>query len=47
MTGIVSQLDPAYGVVVSGHTHRPYTCALPNSSGASTVVTSAGSNGTS
>ncbi|KQR08633.1 multifunctional 2',3'-cyclic-nucleotide 2'-phosphodiesterase/5'-nucleotidase/3'-nucleotidase [Cellulomonas sp. Leaf334] len=46
VTGIVSQLDPAYGVVVSGHTHRAYSCALPNSSGASTVVTSAGSNGT-
>lgn len=46
VTGIVPQLDPAYGVVVSGHTHRSYSCALPNSSGASTVVTSAGSNGT-
>lgn len=45
VTGIVSQLDPAYGVVVSGHTHRAYTCTLPNSSGADTVVTSAGSNG--
>jgi 5'-nucleotidase len=31
---------------VSGHTHRFYSCALPNSSGANTVVTSAGSNGT-
>ncbi|WP_137844242.1 bifunctional metallophosphatase/5'-nucleotidase [Microbacterium sp. 2FI] len=46
VTGIVSQLDPAYGVVVSGHTHRPYACALPNSSGGNTVVTSAGTNGT-
>jgi 5'-nucleotidase len=46
VTDIVSKLDPAYGVVVSGHTHRSYTCALPNSSGASTVVTSAGNNGT-
>src|SRR4051794_11259267 len=46
VTDIVSHLDPAYGVVVSGHTHRAYSCALPNSSGASTVVTSAGSNGT-
>ena len=25
VTGIVSQLDPAYGVVVSGHTHRSYS----------------------
>jgi 5'-nucleotidase len=43
--GIVSKLDPAYGIVVSGHTHQWYTCALPNSSGAKSVVTSAGSTG--
>ena len=36
VTGIVSQLDPAYGVVVSGHTHRSYVCQLPNSSGVPT-----------
>lgn len=46
VTGIVSQLDPAYGVVVSGHTHRSYVCSLPNSAGVNTLVTSAGSNGT-
>ena len=46
VTGIVSQLDPAYGVVVSGHTHQSYACQLPNSSGKNTLVTSAGSNGT-
>ncbi|MBB5871568.1 5'-nucleotidase [Allocatelliglobosispora scoriae] len=45
ITDIVGGLDPAYGIVVSGHTHRFYSCALPNSSGASTVVTSAGTNG--
>jgi 5'-nucleotidase len=43
---IVSHLDPAYGVVVSGHTHQAYICDLPNSSGADTLVTSAGSFGT-
>ncbi|MEV8514062.1 bifunctional metallophosphatase/5'-nucleotidase [Dactylosporangium sp. NPDC051484] len=46
ITDIVKGLDPAYGVVVSGHTHRFYTCELPNSSGASSLVTSAGSAGT-
>ncbi len=43
---IVGQLDPAYGIVVSGHTHQPYNCDLPNSSGATSLVTSAGSFGT-
>jgi 5'-nucleotidase len=42
---IVAGLRPAYGVVVSGHTHQWYSCALPNSSGANSVVTSAGSAG--
>jgi 5'-nucleotidase len=42
---IVAGLNPAYGVVVSGHTHQWYSCALPNSSGALSVVTSAGSAG--
>ena len=46
ITGIVKGLRPEYGVVVSGHTHRFYTCALPNASGAKSVVTSAGSFGT-
>ncbi|MFL6142045.1 MAG: bifunctional metallophosphatase/5'-nucleotidase [Labedaea sp.] len=45
ITNIVAGLRPEYGVVVSGHTHRFYSCALPNSSGANSVVTSAGSNG--
>ncbi len=39
-------LRPEFGIVVSGHTHRFYSCALPNSSGANSVVTSAGANGT-
>ncbi|WP_238019051.1 5'-nucleotidase C-terminal domain-containing protein [Dactylosporangium sp. AC04546] len=46
ITDIVKGLDPAYGVVISGHTHRFYTCELPNSSGESTLVTSAGTAGT-
>jgi 5'-nucleotidase len=41
---IVRGLNPEFGVVVSGHTHRFYTCTLPNRSGRS-VVTSAGNNG--
>ncbi|MCW2762763.1 MAG: 5-nucleotidase [Marmoricola sp.] len=45
ISGIVSQLDPAYGIVVSGHTHAPYNCTMPNSAGTSRV-TSAGSVGT-
>ncbi|NYF55193.1 bifunctional metallophosphatase/5'-nucleotidase [Micromonospora purpureochromogenes] len=42
---IVRGLRPEFGLVVSGHTHRFYSCSLPNSSGAQSVVTSAGSNG--
>jgi 5'-nucleotidase len=45
ITPIVAGLRPEYGVVVSGHTHNWYSCALPNSSGANSVVTSAGSFG--
>jgi 5'-nucleotidase len=41
---IVKGLNPEIGLVVSGHTHRFYTCSLPNKSGTS-VVTSAGTNG--
>jgi 5'-nucleotidase len=44
VTPIVANLDPGFGVVVSGHTHRYYTCSLPNLSGQS-LVTSAGANG--
>ncbi|GAA4688769.1 bifunctional metallophosphatase/5'-nucleotidase [Phytohabitans rumicis] len=45
ITNIVAGLRPEFGIVVSGHTHRFYSCQLPNSAGAPTVVTSAGSNG--
>jgi 5'-nucleotidase len=44
ITPIVAGLNPEFGVVVSGHTHRFYSCTLPNSAGTS-VVTSAGTNG--
>ena len=42
---IVHGLDPAYGIVISGHTHQPYVCSLPDSAGEPTLVTSAGSFG--
>jgi len=45
ITPIVAGLSPNYGVVVSGHTHQWYSCALPNSVGQNVVVTSAGSAG--
>ncbi len=46
IASVVAGLRPEYGVVVSGHTHRFYNCALPNSSGGNSIVTSAGSMGT-
>jgi 5'-nucleotidase len=42
---IVKGLNPEFGLVVTGHTHRYYSCKLENRSGATSVVTSAGSNG--
>ena len=44
IVNIVKGLNPEFGLVVSGHTHRFYSCTLPNSAGTS-VVTSAGANG--
>lgn len=46
ITDIVAGLRDEFGVVVSGHTHRFYSCSLPNAAGKPVVVTSAGSNGT-
>ena len=40
---IVSRLDNAVDLVVSGHTHQAYNCSLPNSKGRAIPVTSAGS----
>jgi 5'-nucleotidase len=45
LTGIVAGLHPEFDLVVSGHTHRPYVCSLPNSVGKNIVATSAGTNG--
>jgi 5'-nucleotidase len=44
IVNIVKGLNPEFGVVVSGHTHRFYSCSLPNTKSTS-VVTSAGTNG--
>ena len=41
---IVRGINPEFGLVVTGHTHRYYSCELPNRSGIS-AVTSAGNNG--
>ncbi len=45
LVDIVAGLNPEFDLVVSGHTHRPYTCLLPDSGGQPTLTTSAGSNG--
>ena len=42
---IVSKLDNAVDLVISGHTHQAYLCNLPNSAGRAIPVTSAGSYG--
>ena len=42
---IVAGLNSEFGLVVSGHTHRFYSCSLPNRAGVDVAVTSAGSNG--
>lgn len=42
---IVMQLDDAIDLVVSGHTHRPYVCAMPNRAGRLVPVTQAASSG--
>ncbi len=46
ITNIVAGLRKEFGVVVSGHTHRFYSCSLPNAEGNPVAVTSAGTNGT-
>ena len=33
LVNIVAGLDPEFDLVVSGHTHRPYVCSLPDSAG--------------
>nr|WP_315428317.1 bifunctional metallophosphatase/5'-nucleotidase [uncultured Albidiferax sp.] len=45
IASIVKQLDNAVDVVISGHTHAAYNCALPNATGRNILVTSASSFG--
>ncbi len=42
---IIGKLDPAIGLVVSGHTHQAYICRVPASGGAERLLTSAGRYG--
>jgi 5'-nucleotidase len=45
IASIVSQLDNAVDLVISGHTHAAYNCMLPNAAGRRISVTSASSFG--
>jgi len=42
---IAANLDPQIDMVVSGHTHQPYVCEVPDPSGQQRLVTSASSFG--
>jgi 2',3'-cyclic-nucleotide 2'-phosphodiesterase (5'-nucleotidase family) len=42
---IAEKLDPAIDMVISGHTHAPYVCDIPDPDGKSRMVTSASSFG--
>jgi len=42
---IVSKLDDAVGLVISGHTHQPYVCRIANRAGRKILVTSASAFG--
>ena len=42
---ILDRIDPAYALVVSGHTHFAYACELPTSAGGKRLLTSAGRYG--
>ncbi len=42
---ILDRLDPAIGVVISGHTHRAYVCDYKRPNGAPLLLTSAGRSG--
>jgi 5'-nucleotidase len=42
---IVHNLNPSISMVISGHTHLPYNCLLPNSAGTPIPVSSASSAG--
>lgn len=45
IAGIVGDLDDTIDTVVTGHTHEPYVCSLPNSEGEEILVTSANEYG--
>ncbi|MEP7114949.1 MAG: bifunctional metallophosphatase/5'-nucleotidase, partial [Ilumatobacteraceae bacterium] len=45
IVSIAKRLKPAIDVVVSGHTHAPYVCNIPDSLGRGRMVTSASSFG--
>ncbi len=45
IVAINDALDPAIDVLVTGHTHLPYNCVLPDSAGQPRIVTSAYSYG--
>ncbi len=42
---IAENLDPAIDMVISGHTHQPYVCNVPDPAGQQRLVTSASSFG--
>ena len=41
----IAELDPAIDMIVSGHTHQPYVCDIPDPAGKPRLVTSASSFG--
>ncbi len=45
IVSIAQNLDPSIDLVVSGHTHQPYTCSIPDPAGNPRQVTSAMSFG--
>lgn len=45
IVSIAQNLDPSIDLVVSGHTHQPYTCTIPDPAGNPRSVTSAMSYG--
>ena len=45
IVAINDALDPAIDVVITGHTHLPYNCALPDPAGQPRIITSAYSFG--
>ncbi len=45
IVSIAQNMDPAIDMIVTGHTHQPYVCDIPDPAGASRLVTSASSFG--